>query len=316
MLRRTDLFALFDTQSDLAGHDIDVSGYVRSTEQERDVQVYWREWSGEQPDDMRAPLRDELCRAPLSDVKKLIGPKAPAWRWSSLRRSWERITDDRDLHPGLTLLLRREAGGYSTDLGWTGDKSDVPTVVDLPADAELNDYDAGDPLTHAPREYVDLPTHSSDVVDAVDELRERLRELPGLPWDALARAGRWHDLGKAHPIFQAMLTEHLDEGDPRRSTKIWAKSDGQHAGRCERPHFRHELASALAFVEQGGDDLEAYLVAAHHGKVRMAIRARPTERRRMIQVASTRSAYGTATSCPRPTSAAGSCRGRSSSSYR
>ncbi|MEM9694652.1 MAG: CRISPR-associated helicase/endonuclease Cas3, partial [Myxococcota bacterium] len=44
-----------------------------------------------------------------------------------------------------------------------------------------------------------------------------------------------------------------------------------------RRHFRHELASALAMIDQGVDDLATYLVACHHGKVRMVIRSRPTE---------------------------------------
>ena len=58
----------------------------------------------------------------------------------------------------------------------------------------------------------------------------------------------------------------------------------------ERPYFRHELASALAWLQtaerQGRSDdpearrhvdLIAYLVAAHHGKVRVSIRSLPGE---------------------------------------
>jgi CRISPR-associated endonuclease/helicase Cas3 len=49
-----------------------------------------------------------------------------------------------------------------------------------------------------------------------------------------------------------------------------------------RPHFRHELASALAWLNNSGEeadaDLIAYLVAAHHGKVRMSLRALPGEK--------------------------------------
>ena len=48
-----------------------------------------------------------------------------------------------------------------------------------------------------------------------------------------------------------------------------------------RKHFRHELASALAWLahhdgtEQA--DLIAYVIAAHHGKVRLSIRSLPEE---------------------------------------
>ena len=48
-----------------------------------------------------------------------------------------------------------------------------------------------------------------------------------------------------------------------------------------RAYFRHELASALAFlaheVWSRDADLVAYLIAAHHGKVRMNLRALPHE---------------------------------------
>lgn len=278
VLRRTDLLSLFDTQSDLAGHDIDVSAFVRSSESDSDVQVLWRKWNtaenAKPPDDWPAPQHDELCRVPIDQLKPLLSAKQPGWRWSSLRRTWERITDERDLHPGLTVLLPIETGGYSNSLGWTGDKKDQPE--ELSHGTEPADFDEGDPWTHATGAYVELALHSSDVVEAVAEFEARLGEL-GLPWPAVTRAARWHDLGKAHKDFQDMLTQNLEPEDPKKQGTIWAKSDGEHGGRCTRRHFRHELASALAFLEQGGEDLEVYLVGAHHGKVRMAIRSRPGE---------------------------------------
>lgn len=276
VIRRKDVCSLFDTQSDLAGHDIDVSPYVRSSESDADVQVLWRDWGGGRPpNDLPAPLREELCRAPIKQVEALISAKSPGWRWSSLRRAWDKVTSKRDLHPGLTLMLGSEAGGYSATLGWTGDKQDIPTPVTPPANAEPADFDEGDPWTYEAQSYVDLMTHSGDVVEAVAELQGGLGEL-GLPWTQLSRAARWHDLGKAHAEFQGMLTAKLEPDHPHRA-KLWAKSDRKYSGKNKRPYFRHELASALAFLEQGGSDLEVYLVAAHHGKVRMAIRARPGE---------------------------------------
>lgn len=274
VLRRTDLFALFDTQADLAGHDIDVSGYVRTSEHDSDVQVFWR---AEAPSaEMKAPHPDELCRVPVEQLRSLLGKDGRARRWSSLRGTWEEMRE-RDLHPGLTLLLSVEQGGYSPTLGWTGNAADEPHEVPLPSDAEALDDDAGDRWTTHQRCYVELAVHSGDVVDAVGALHDSLAELAELPWPALQRAARWHDLGKAHAAFQAMLIANLPDDDERRDGRLWAKSDGDHTGRCERSHFRHELASALAFMDQGGGDLEVYLVAAHHGKVRMAIRSRPNE---------------------------------------
>ncbi len=45
----------------------------------------------------------------------------------------------------------------------------------------------------------------------------------------------------------------------------------------ERKGFRHELASALLALDQGLPDLEVFLIAAHHGKVRLSIRSLPDE---------------------------------------
>ena len=51
-----------------------------------------------------------------------------------------------------------------------------------------------------------------------------------------------------------------------------------------RRYFRHELASALAWLQIKGKmakdaDLVAYLIAAHHGKIRMSIRSLDKENR-------------------------------------
>ncbi|MGZ5028186.1 MAG: CRISPR-associated helicase/endonuclease Cas3, partial [Methylobacter sp.] len=49
-----------------------------------------------------------------------------------------------------------------------------------------------------------------------------------------------------------------------------------------RRYFRHELASMLSWMAHGEKspthDLIAYLIAAHHGKVRMSLRAMPDEK--------------------------------------
>jgi CRISPR-associated endonuclease/helicase Cas3 len=113
-----------------------------------------------------------------------------------------------------------------------------------------------------------------DTREAASEIVATLG-LDDLPAGSLVRAAHAHDLGKAHDIFQATMrrTYPGDEGDT-----LWAKSGG--GGRHGRRGFRHELASALAWLARGeGDDrdLVAYLLAAHHGKVRLSVRALPTD---------------------------------------
>jgi CRISPR-associated endonuclease/helicase Cas3 len=61
--------------------------------------------------------------------------------------------------------------------------------------------------------------------------------------------------------------------------EILAKQErAKAAQRHSRRFFRHELASALAMLAEGESDLAAYVVAAHHGRVRASIRSMPGER--------------------------------------
>ncbi len=102
-------------------------------------------------------------------------------------------------------------------------------------------------------------------------------DVPEPARDLALAAARWHDLGKAHAAFQKMLSGD----DPARVGRLWAKSANPGGG-CERRFFRHELASALAWLQTAPldapeRDLVAYLIAAHHGKVRLSIRSLPGE---------------------------------------
>jgi CRISPR-associated endonuclease/helicase Cas3 len=90
-------------------------------------------------------------------------------------------------------------------------------------------------------------------------------------------AARWHDVGKALERelrgdtllpFQNMLLKAgvAEDGAPRAGV-LYAKSNrrgGPPSG------FRHEVASVLAYLaEPDADELVAYLIMAHHGKVRL-----------------------------------------------
>jgi CRISPR-associated endonuclease/helicase Cas3 len=173
----------------------------------------------------------------------------------------------------MALLAPKDLGGYDAAIGWTGRAKDVPDEIRV--DGAPPDSDEREELSFACDEFVTLAIHSSDVAREAEALR---RSLAGeVPWEQVVRAARWHDLGKAHAIFQEMITSGLPAGDPRRSAGPWAKSDGRRGSRFRRRAFRHELASALALLQLGGSDLEVFLVAAHHGKVRMSVRPRPNE---------------------------------------
>jgi CRISPR-associated endonuclease/helicase Cas3 len=189
------------------------------------------------------------------------------------------------VHAGGTYLLDIRAGGYSSELGWTGELADlkkelswVNPLAEAGSAAPAAGY-SGNESTFL-RSWVSLADHTRHVEEQTDALLNALLAdglLKESFANALRAAVRWHDLGKAHDAFQAMLVA----GDEDRRGMLWAKS-GQSTRHCSRPHFRHELGSALAWlqagpVSQSERDLVAYLIAAHHGKVRLSIRSLPGE---------------------------------------
>jgi len=286
ILRRRDLVDLFDTTPDLAGLDIDVGRYIRDNE-ERDVQVYWREIaSGAPPSEDIAPLREELLRVPIYAFKKFTEKnKAGIWFWSVLDGQWQLLRPDR-IAPGQIYLIDSTLGGYSVTLGWTGEKSKEPVPLlglnDQPKRKTPRDgQDLDDESQLLRDEWQSIETHTAHVTEACEEM---LRALPSAaPWaEALRVAARWHDVGKAHDCFQAFITAYRIVPENLRD-KFIAKAPWKAGSRHSRPHFRHELASALAWLQTGDSsapsflNLVAYLIATHHGKIRLSLRAMPGE---------------------------------------
>lgn len=282
VVRRRDLVELFDTTPDLSGADVDVSRFIREGD-DRDVHVFWRDFDG-YPGRMDAPTRAELCPAPIGEMRDFLARgDVEAWRWDLLERPgsarpaglWRPI-DLRveQLFPGLEVLLRARAGGYSPTRGW--DPS-VREAVPPPAsvDGEQPDVDRSDddePLTV--RACRSLRDHSDDTAREAARIVAALPALGGDVGALVVRAARWHDLGKAHPVFQ----DTLRRSGCSEAPYLLAKSPLFGGTRHERPGFRHELASALAALAHGEPDLLAYMLAAHHGKVRLRIRSQPSER--------------------------------------
>lgn len=273
VVRRKDLLELFNTEPDLAGHDVDISRYVRATD-DRDVQIAWRALGDGPSADAPALHADELCRVPVYELEKLLGKGKKAWRFDPLNRKWTVVEH---LFPGLVLVVDSSVGGYSDVLGFTKDPADVPSTRERPGAPEPSDED--DWLTYGAGTYVTLAVHSEDTAQQMQKLVISFAaELASvMDPNELVESARFHDLGKVHETFQDMLTRRLPADDPRRQEGPWAKSDGEGGGRS-RCYFRHELASALAWLQEGRSDLGAYIIAAHHGKVRVSLRARPTEK--------------------------------------
>lgn len=264
VLRSVDLLDLFDTTNDLAGADIDVSRFIRDSST-ADVQVFWRSFPDSGPETSQPePARDELCNVSIGGIVAWLKTNK-AWRWDSLDGRWAPLSGMQPI-PGMVLMLRDVDGGYGALKGWTGDRKDIPEVLDIKAKAPESYVDQG-----VEGAWLTVAEHTDRVVLALEEILELLGgEIASWRYD-LGLAARWHDAGKAHWVFQNALSS------PPDTVSIWGKSpkDGAHYA---RPGFRHEMASALAVLASGGTDLVAYLVAAHHGKVRLSIRSLPVEK--------------------------------------
>jgi len=307
VIRRKDVLELFDTTPDLSGNDLDVSRYIRETE-DKDLQVYWRDWDLTKSNPKRIPevagkelspeaAREELCSVPiagfatfLSLLNKEEKTKHLAWIWNPLEGIWEECRSPR---PGQTVLLHRSAGGYDSELGWTGDLKNRLPASELSEDQQAG-VEAQATMVAMDQEEtgacVSLQRHLLDVKEEAQGLRDA-KEADWdetIPWSRIISAAHWHDVGKAHAAFQAALRGINPELE---DNEFWAKS-GMPLGRIRyavtednqtfsRRGFRHELVSSLAYLQQhrSSDEtnLIAYLIAAHHGKVRLSIRSMPNE---------------------------------------
>jgi len=50
------------------------------------------------------------------------------------------VRDLRGIAPGMVFMMKSSSGGYSSDLGWTGKKTDIPTLIE-PSGTEVEGDD-------------------------------------------------------------------------------------------------------------------------------------------------------------------------------
>jgi CRISPR-associated endonuclease/helicase Cas3 len=299
VLRRKDIVELFDTAPDLSGGHVDVGRFIRDAE-DIDVRVAWRRIAstGADPtriEDLATPTRNELCPAPVGSVRTLLRGSGDAllWRHDHLQGAWLRVRRADEVHPGMVLVADARLGKYTPETGWDTTRSEpVEPVVPAPADdaAPVDESFGDDRLSHL-GVWVPLADHLAHAEEAAGALLSALGDgvLPPDIEHAVRVAARYHDLGKAHDVFQDTMRrsagdherEMADSGGP------WAKSSKWRKPKHRRRGFSHELAGALALLSPEGQSLfgdvaerglVVYLVAAHHGRVRLGIRSLPGER--------------------------------------
>lgn len=307
VLRRPDVDDLFDTTADLMGADLDVGRFIREGD-DRDVQVFWRAEQDPWPPQMPKPRRPELCPVPRrgkeGSLQAWLEADGAAWVFDYTRDQWRKLRKYDLPSSGTVVLLAASDGGYEPGMGWSPRSTAAVTPVDLSNIVVPPSAERFEAATSAEEdESLSLAAWQTVAEHGRDVGKQALRIAKDLSLTAqltaiLELAGRWHDAGKAHDAFQSKLTAR--EGGP------WAKAPKSAWKRGGQLGFRHELASTLlmferlaavepghaAFQASGIDrparsgsqsdaliaelqkltqlefDLVAFLVCAHHGKVR------------------------------------------------
>lgn len=213
VLRPVDLYGLFSTEPDLAGGFTNISHFVRDQDRNADVQVFWREFDPKRgPKDTEPPARrEELVSVPFHQLRGFLSAKSSAWEWDFESGRWERRSG-RDVHPGMTLLLACLQGGYSEEVGWTGQATDRPSPVDggdvpgIVSSLQALDWD---PESEAV-DWRTLPEHLSEVEAETSAILKALGLEGTQLGEALLVAARWHDRGKSLDRWQQALVNQLE----------------------------------------------------------------------------------------------------------
>lgn len=303
VIRRKDFVDLFDTTPDLAGNDIDVSRFIRDGE-EIDVQVFWRatcppktELTASEARSL-SPRREELCAVKVGDFRDFVDDHT-AYRWDAFASTWA-VADAASVYPGQIYWVPAEEGGYDVKLGWNPSSKWSTDLwlhePSLQSESEATEEHGYDTELLSLYGWQSIAEHTDGVVTELKSLLVELG-LGDIPRDALELAARWHDWGKSHVVFQNAIRDDI-EGAGKRPSQWTGKRDIAKAApqtawrRYRRKHFRHELASALGVltllkngqlpedwrsIDSYLTNLSLYLIAAHHGKVRLSIRSMPDE---------------------------------------
>lgn len=206
--RAIDVHGLFSTEPDVHGGFTDISMFVRGTDIDSDVTVFWRDWPGKQPppgNELDGPdldLRQEGCSVAASKVSKLLTSRhTSAWLWDGKKACWNRVSPN-DLKPGMVVMLHHDVGGYRPDIGWTGNATDKLDHLPTPGrGAGFHD----DALTEIGY-WSTLETHLDDAKAEAVKLCDSLDFKPEDPCKvAVVEGAGLHDLGKAHPKWNDAL---------------------------------------------------------------------------------------------------------------
>ncbi len=297
-LRKSDLIGLFDTVSDLGGNDVDISQFIRDTEN-LNVFLGWRDFT-QVPDDSMQPLNSfELCPVACnSNLKKFVVAQN-GFSFNQKDGGWVKAYE-RDIYPGKVVLLRSKVGKYSKLTGYNNDIGFEPSLKNEVESFYVNSLSPGfneseesisSDSASITGKVVELQTHLNDTKKKAEELTSVMLDGDENSnyRQAVILGCSLHDIGKAHDTFQEGLKKVANNGSDgygdSNSEKLLAKSGGVGRIRYSKKYFRHELASALMLLGDAGvllkditeKQLTIYLIASHHGRIRVGIRSGPDE---------------------------------------
>ena len=222
--RAIDVHGLFSTEPDVFGGFTDVSPFVRGQDVNADVTVFWRKWrSSAELRQLTGPafVRDEGCPVSVGRLREFLGREGrrSARIWDDKREAWESVRAV-DIRPGMLVMLQRDDGGYSRELGWTGNKADQ--LGDVLPPGEPHEKFEDDCFSESGA-WVTLADHLEDAEREATRIVQALN-LNNDIGSAIIHASSEHDIGKALPEWQDKLPKL-----PPQEGNVWAKMPCQFA---------------------------------------------------------------------------------------
>ena len=184
------------------------------------VTVFWREFDAKKGPGKSATLTGsafdpvEGCAVAIHRFRELLSEKGRALVWDERSEEWQSMWPG-DICPGMVVMLPRTAGGYSENLGWTGQSDDKLSDAPLPGRfSDTFDDDADSELAG----WVPLESHLADAKTAAVQIAVAL-QLDDALRTAVVTAAEWHDIGKSHKVWQDALPRSDAE-----TKQPWAKA--------------------------------------------------------------------------------------------
>jgi CRISPR-associated endonuclease/helicase Cas3 len=211
--RAYDVLGLFSTEPDVFGGFTDVSPWVRNSDPNADVSVFWRAFK---PTDRDANANegpglqaDELCAVAVNRLREHLGTSRKAWTWEPKKKRWINIRSD-DLRPGMTIMLPASHGGYDVAIGWTGETSSKLDEAPPPGAFEEGDEDDQESQIG---QWVTLETHLADTRAVAQQIASALH-LASSYERCLTESAAFHDIGKSLTQWHDKLpTPHPSSAD-------------------------------------------------------------------------------------------------------